>query len=124
MDNFFFLRWSIKEKNTTSGKPFILSDEINSPELFHVLAALLNSAILWNRFQTIFYSNKKVSLLIALLIKPQLKTFSPSNRKINLSNNYLAYTIIGMGMRRHVYMCESFKVSGTSTRNQNTEFKK
>lgn len=82
MDNFFKVKY--KGKNTTSGKPFIVSDEINSPELFHVLAALLNSAILWKRFRTIFYSNKKVikSLLTSFVIKPQLKTFSHQTGKL------------------------------------------
>lgn len=42
-----------------SGKPFILSDQINSLGLFHVVAALLNSAIPQNTFQTIASSNKK-----------------------------------------------------------------
>lgn len=66
-----------------SGKPFILSDQINSLGLFHVVAALLNSAIPQNTFQTIASSNKKrdLSLLIALFIKPQLKTFSPPKQE-------------------------------------------
>jgi len=60
MGNFFFkVKWK-KKKKTPSGKPFILSDEINSPELSYVVAALLNSAILQNRFQIISSSNKKV----------------------------------------------------------------
>lgn len=58
-----------------------------------------------------------------MFIKPQLKTFSPPNRKINISNNYLAYTMMGIGVCTRVYVCESFKAGGTSTRNQNTGYK-
>lgn len=58
---FFFFKVKCKRgKNPPSGKLFILSDEINSPELPYVVAALLNSAILQNRFQIISSSNKKV----------------------------------------------------------------